>query len=505
MLMHNKVELSKACYDSVRRTAGDPSRYEFILTDNASTDGTLEWLGTLTDLQVWRNDKNIGFGIPHNEAFRKSGGDFFVVLNNDIVFLEEGWLDKMKAQFDADPRLAICGVTGTCSEIGPDGTGRPGKLDYVEASIMMVRATFAREHGLFDKAYRFIYCEDADFSLRARALGWKLAAIPLKYTHDRSATVKAAAATVDFDGYKIRNRHILLGRLPRYMDALKPQTFLIRRTGARGDVLMATPAIAALKEAKPSLGITVATDFPDILRGNPDVDAVTGTKHLPNGVPVINLDMTYEREPMNHPAQVYAKVLGVTLRPDARLRLYPSADEKACAATTIKDGAKVAIVHAGPIPGWVGRVWKGRWDLVAAGLRDRGYEVVAVRPDKNFPVPWSSRSLDGLSCGSLTAVMEKASLFVGSDSFPFHIAQAVEIPTVGIFGSIDPDLRIFTRHPERVVAVVAENVGCLGCHQYQSAPRTSTVVCLRKHEMCMERLRPEDILAGVDQVTKGAG
>jgi heptosyltransferase-3 len=46
--------------------------------------------------------------------------------------------------------------------------------------------------------------------------------------------------------------------------------------------------------------------------------------------------------------------------------------------------------------------------------------------------------LSGLPLSELAALMKGASLYIGNDSGPMHVAAAVGTPVVGIFGSSDP-------------------------------------------------------------------
>jgi ADP-heptose:LPS heptosyltransferase len=98
----------------------------------------------------------------------------------------------------------------------------------------------------------------------------------------------------------------------------------------------------------------------------------------------------------------------------------------------------------------------------------------------------------------LVGLMERAALFVGLDSMPFHVAQACGVPSVAIFGCVDPALRIIPG--SSAIGVTAEQVGCLGCHHWLPSPRVVTNACVRGKDYCMDKLDPTDVIAAVRQL-----
>jgi ADP-heptose:LPS heptosyltransferase len=66
-----------------------------------------------------------------------------------------------------------------------------------------------------------------------------------------------------------------------------------------------------------------------------------------------------------------------------------------------------------------------------------------------------------LSLEESVAALEQMDLFIGIDSGLLHAAGAVGTPTVGLFGPINPKLRL---PPETPSMAVVSNVPCAGCH-----------------------------------------
>ena len=60
LVTHNQLAATQACIRSIRRHT-PPSAYEIIAVDNASTDGTAEWLSQQPDVRLIANTHNAGF------------------------------------------------------------------------------------------------------------------------------------------------------------------------------------------------------------------------------------------------------------------------------------------------------------------------------------------------------------------------------------------------------------------------------------------------------------
>ncbi|MBP1765888.1 MAG: lipopolysaccharide heptosyltransferase [Candidatus Aminicenantes bacterium] len=80
----------------------------------------------------------------------------------------------------------------------------------------------------------------------------------------------------------------------------------------------------------------------------------------------------------------------------------------------------------------------------------------------------------------LMAVVSRAHLFISNDSGPMHLANALRVPVVGIFGPTDPAV---TGPFEPPAAVVKKDVPCWPCFYRQ---------CPYDHR-CMTRIEPEEV------------
>jgi lipopolysaccharide heptosyltransferase II len=114
-----------------------------------------------------------------------------------------------------------------------------------------------------------------------------------------------------------------------------------------------------------------------------------------------------------------------------------------------------------------------RWVLVTSGPSDHE-AAVRVIADARAATPAHASHIvdtDGLSLAELRALMDRASLFVGGDSGPLHIAATSDVPIVGLYGPTLP-VRSAPFRPLSIptASVDAGNLPCRPCDQRECAP-----------------------------------
>ncbi len=94
--LFNHLAHTQAMLASLRATIPAGLAHEVILIDDFSTDGTRDWLATLSDphIKTLRNPHNLGFAKTNNRAASVATGDVLALLNNDLLFAP-GWLEPM--------------------------------------------------------------------------------------------------------------------------------------------------------------------------------------------------------------------------------------------------------------------------------------------------------------------------------------------------------------------------------------------------------------------------
>jgi len=111
----NTKDLTRNATNSIIDTCPQNLKYEIIVVDNNSSDGSTGFLRRL--FQQYDNfillalENNIGYGPAHNEGFKISRGEWIFFLNSDVILLYDcikniyraASIDKMKGLYS--PRI----------------------------------------------------------------------------------------------------------------------------------------------------------------------------------------------------------------------------------------------------------------------------------------------------------------------------------------------------------------------------------------------------------------
>lgn len=467
--------------------------YELLLTDNASTDGTGQWMDDLANsepnVHVVHNTTNRGFNEPQNDACARATGKYFVALNNDVE-VPKDWLAKLEQPFlDHPDTAAISGPSETCRSFQnpyPSWHGSPGgELEYIEGSCLMIPTDLAKKYTLFAPYLKFAYSEDADLSLRMRAMGKTIHQADFVIKHQRGATSNGMEGMLEI---QLANSAIMTERWGNYHKFRRfDLPIIINRTEALGDVLLTTPLIRALRDLMPRSELFFETGLPHVLKYNLKVkkrapyehwDGNAGDHNIYPWARRISLNMSYENMLQTHIVDGYfRKALIIPPGPGLGYRRTenywaPEDDAWAEEHLTRDDGPnrKWVAVHPGPST-WAGKRWpEDRFHKVCLWLMDHGYRVVLVGnlKSRSFAHHLDLRGTTGLQ--QLGAVLSRCRFFIGLDSYILHAAESVDIPVIGLFGVTDPKF-IMTRDPSYSVMGTAPCAGerhrVVGKHQME--------------------------------------
>jgi len=188
----NQVEYLKECIESIRRYTPQP--YELIIIDNASDDGSAEYLKSVTGIRFKILSDNRGFAGAVNQGLMMARGTTLLILNNDSV-VTSNWLGNLLRCLLSDTRIGIVGpVTNYISGdqlIDTHYTGMSEMQQFAEGynqtdpqhwvtterltgfCMLLRRETFL-SLGYFDEGFEVGNCEDDDYGLRARLMGLQL-------------------------------------------------------------------------------------------------------------------------------------------------------------------------------------------------------------------------------------------------------------------------------------------------------------------------------------------
>ncbi len=441
ILAFNRLDVTVPCVESVMKYGG----YDrLILTDNGSDEPVGDFFDecAMKDgrVLVIRNQSNLGFIDPNRHALSLCGTRFFLMLNNDCTVHDPAWLAKLAAPFD-DPMAALSGPAEFASALREDFGGyrcERSKAEYLEGSCLMTRTSLMKRIGLFSDYIHFAYGEDSDLGLRVRELGYTIHPVDVKVEHIGGATSSLVPGIHDLE---VANHQQLRKRWGPYIASRSFQpTFVVRRQGALGDVLLITPIIDALAKRYPGSPIYVETQAVDIFLNNPNVTGAVRGEWRPPGHVLINLDMSYECMPGMHIVEAYRRtasdIIGDELQVE-RVTSMPLSDGTAW-ESPFKSCQWVAL-HCEPTT-WVGKNWPAdRWAEIIQWLVDQGICVMLVGTSRLFHYPAKHKYVADIrtmtSPMDLASAIHGADLFIGHDSFPLHVAQAQGVPAVGLFGA----------------------------------------------------------------------
>ena len=156
----NRLDLTQACLRAIE--ANTPrDQYELIVVDNASTDGTQEFLANAQQqkrLTAMLNGKNAGFARACNQGAAAAAGPYVLFLNNDTE-VQPGWLAALTRTADADARIGALGS----KLLFPDGTIQHAGVvildDRVHDDALLAHHTFHRQPQDLPEANRPKTCQ----------------------------------------------------------------------------------------------------------------------------------------------------------------------------------------------------------------------------------------------------------------------------------------------------------------------------------------------------------
>ena len=81
---------------------------EIIVVDNASTDGSVNWVEKrFPDIKLILNERNLGFGGGNNIGIQTSQGRYIMMLNNDTR-LDPKCIEELKRSIEKDEKYGAC-------------------------------------------------------------------------------------------------------------------------------------------------------------------------------------------------------------------------------------------------------------------------------------------------------------------------------------------------------------------------------------------------------------
>lgn len=239
----NTVGLLDECIDSVHCEIPTGMSNRIVVVDNASDDGSVEWLEEHhPDVVVMRSAENVGFCRANNMALRATRSELVLLINTDAR-LTPGSFDAMRALLDADSQAAIVGprleygdgsfqrwTAGAPLDLrsaamyfsgldrfdrwsrafsglylGHD-TAESFQAGWVSSAVMLIRRSALDEIGLLDDSI-FVYMDDVDLCDRALRGGWNVwYAADATAVHFMGASTKRVTGKASPEALRALNR-----------------------------------------------------------------------------------------------------------------------------------------------------------------------------------------------------------------------------------------------------------------------------------------------------------
>jgi len=185
-------------------------RYEYLLSDNGSTDGTREMVAEkYGHVRIIDNRANLGVAAGRNRLFWNSSAKYTMILDADTI-VHDGAVDRLIQTLEAKPNAAIVvpklvyrdgSLQLSCRPFPRlryilfegsryrkwfDWTGLPAKadmrhvphdrlmqIDCAYGAAMLIRNSVVRKLGGFDEGYFYLY-EDFDLCFRFKKAGYEV-------------------------------------------------------------------------------------------------------------------------------------------------------------------------------------------------------------------------------------------------------------------------------------------------------------------------------------------
>lgn len=263
----NAIKHIANCLDSISRTTPPPS-VEIIVSDNNSTDGTVELIkNKFTGVKLIENRRNLGFGPANNRGAEQSSGRYILFLNDDTIVLE-GSLTKLIKFMDDNQDIGALGpkLLNPDYSLQPsmsrypsiwrdivyalfpktyllnnekvrrflgrfssgENLGRYGNhdkvcdTDFPKGACLLVRRSAIEQTGLFDENI-FFFSEEAELCFRIKKKGWRVVFYPA------AEIIHIGGSTTGKEIDKVPGR--------RFIQKHKSNLYFFEKHGTRMDVI----------------------------------------------------------------------------------------------------------------------------------------------------------------------------------------------------------------------------------------------------------------------------
>lgn len=238
VLTWNNFADTAECLHSLRQL--DYPRYDVVLVDNGSTDGSIERLqSAFPEVEIIRNDRNLGYAGGNNVGIKHAltnGAEYLLILNNDTIVDPNlaaelvsisracnnfGVLGCANYYYDNRKKIQFSGgmidwktgdvIDTTRHKIDEGQFKALREVDTVAGSCLFIPATVTKVVGSFDERY-FLTFEESDLCCRVKKAGYRVyTCMNAIIWHKVSVSGKAQKQGLNIlEYYLVRNRFLFL-------------------------------------------------------------------------------------------------------------------------------------------------------------------------------------------------------------------------------------------------------------------------------------------------------
>lgn len=178
IVTYNRIGFLKECVSSLLPTLKNIN-YELIIVNNASTDGTNEYLeqlqSSIKNLKIVSAGKNIGNNAKAL-GIETSKGDFMIGIDDDVISFPDGWIEKMIHGYKVIPKMGYLATDVVQDETTtgakyPEETYTNEEHDDVVLQVGMTGGwCFMISRNIYNKVGKFLkfknrifFAEDGDY------------------------------------------------------------------------------------------------------------------------------------------------------------------------------------------------------------------------------------------------------------------------------------------------------------------------------------------------------
>jgi GT2 family glycosyltransferase len=226
ILSFNTKDLTLQCIKSVLDSE-PKSRYEIVIVDNGSTDGSASEFTAIKDknIKVVLNNENTGFAKGNNVGIKIARGNYILLLNSDTK-VKKSAIDKLLSFASKTQNAGVIGarllnsdgsLQDSCFNFPTIGRAikqfwlkqgrpldkflppgdKPQTVDAVVGAAFLITPEAKKKVGYLDERY-FMFYEDLDYCRKTWKAGLKVYYLPESLVvHSHGASGKKLAGNED--------------------------------------------------------------------------------------------------------------------------------------------------------------------------------------------------------------------------------------------------------------------------------------------------------------------